>query len=113
MKGVIEEWGDGETGGSETPVDDLVRNWRDACGRDQSGPRRNVIDRTVEALDARHGARLLDQMIAAPANRLGPRFRVSTAMACGLSLLIMAANPLVGLGGLYLAIRGWPNVTIG
>ncbi|MGE0237386.1 MAG: M48 family metalloprotease [Parvibaculaceae bacterium] len=114
MNGVIEEWRDCEACGTRVPVHDLVRTWCDACGWNLSdpAPSRTVIERTVDALGALHGAWLLEQVIAAPETQLRPRLRVSTVLASALSLLIMAANLLVALAGLYLLVRGWPNVML-
>ena len=112
MNEAVEEWCDCEACATKVPVHDLVRTWCDACGWNLSdpAPKGNVIEQTIDALDALHGTWLLNQVIAAPENMLRPRFRVTTAAANALSLLIMAANLLVALAGLYLAVSEWPNI---
>jgi Zn-dependent protease with chaperone function len=112
MNRAADDWRDCEACGTKVPVQDLVRTWCDACGWNLSdpSPRRNRIDRTIDALGALHGARILNQVIASPERKLRPGLRVSTAVAFALSLAIMAANLLLAVGGLYLVIVGWPNL---
>lgn len=112
MNGVIEEWRDCEACGAKMPVQDLVRTWCDACGWNlsESKPHATFIDQKIGALGELHGAWLLDQVITAPETGLRPRFRASAIAAFAISLLIMAANLLIGLVGLCLIIWGWPNI---
>jgi Zn-dependent protease with chaperone function len=107
-----ENWQDCETCGTRMPVHDLVRTWCDACGWNlaESKPRRNLVDEKIDVLGELHGAWLLDHVIAAPENKLRPRFRTSALVAFAISLLIMAVNIVLGLAGLYLVISGWPNI---
>src|SRR5688572_23360891 len=97
--GALQKWRDCEACGARMPVQDLVRTWCDACGWNlsEAEPPRNLVDRKIDALGELHGAWLLDRVITAPESELRPRFRMSTLAAFAISLLIMAANLVVGL----------------
>lgn len=101
--------------GTPVPVDDLVRPWCAACGWNVSADPdlpRSFIDRKIDALGQLHGAWLLNQVTSAPEAELTPRLSLPVLLAYLVSFLILSANLLVGLAGIYLLVWGWPHVMI-
>lgn len=108
-------WRDCGGCGTPVPVEDLVRPWCGACGWNVAdGPDlpRSFIDRRIDALGQLHGAWLLNQVSSAPEAELRPRLSPSVLLAYFVSFLMLSANFLVGLAGMYLLISGWPHVMI-
>ena len=114
MGGAPEEWRICDDCGARVPVLDLVRAWCDACGWNlsEAEPKRNSIDRKIDALGKIHGAWLLNQLMTASEADLRPRITPATIAAFVISFLVFTANLLVGLAGLYLIIWGWPHVIL-
>lgn len=113
MSGVHEVWRGCGSCGAPVPVHDLVRPWCEVCGwnvTEASDLPRSFIDRKIDALGRLHGEWLLKQVSSAPEAELRPRLSVSVLIAYFISLLVLTANLLIGLAGLYLIIWGWPNV---
>ena len=114
MGGAPEDWRICDDCGARVPVLDLVRTWCDACGWNlsEAKPKRNFIDRKMDALGKLHGAWLLNQLITASEADLRPRITPATIAAFAISFILFTANLLVGLAGLYLIVWGWPHVML-
>jgi len=112
--GAPEDWRICDDCGARVPVFDLVRTWCDACGWNMSEPRpkRNFIDRKIDALGKLHGAWLLNQLATASEADLKPRITPATIVAFAISFTLFTANLLVGLAGLYAIVWGWPNIVL-
>ena len=114
MGGAPQEWRICDDCGARVPVLDLVRTWCDACGwnLNEAKPKRNFIDRKMDALGKIHGAWLLNQLTTVSEPNLRPRITPATIAAFVISFILFTANLLVGLAGLYLIVWGWPHVML-
>lgn len=113
MSEAHEAWRNCDGCGARILVQDLVRPWCEACDwnvAEVSDLPRNFIERKIDILGELHGAWLLKQVTAAAEIELRPGLTVSVLAAFLVSFLVLSANVLVGLAGLYLLIRGWPHV---
>lgn len=109
-----EKWCICDDCGAKIPVLDIVRTWCDACGWNlsEAEPKRDFIDRKMDALGKLHGGWLLNQLASASETDLRPRTTPATVAAFAMSFIVFTANLLIGLAGLYLIIWGWPHVML-
>jgi hypothetical protein len=110
MSRVHEAWQSCGGCGAPVPVQDLVRPWCETCGwnvTEASDLPRNFIDRKIDALGQLHGAWLLKQVSSE--SELRPQLSASILIAFAISFLVMSANLLIGLAGVYLLVWGWPH----